>query len=133
MLVDKIQPFSSNYVLSKAEYRKLIDILVTSNSSYSPFIISLLKELGEDIAKVLRVLSMGIGGTKKIMPLAVYNTLLNSIKEAVVLSNYKSFEEPDGFISLNAMAKTDRFRLAYVDRQTIIRTFKKYNIKYTKR
>lgn len=125
--------FSSNYILSKTEYKKLIDILVCSQSPYSAFLISLLKEFNEDLAKTLRIINIGISGIKRIMPAGIYTMLVFSIKEAIILSNYKNFEQPDGFISITAMAKTDRFMLAYIDRQTIIRTFKKYAIEYTRR
>jgi len=85
------------------------------------------------MAKVLRVLNMGVSSHKKVFPITVYNTLILAIKEAIILSNYESFKQEDGFISLNDMSKTERFRLAFVDRQTIIRVFKKNNISYNSR
>lgn len=82
------------------------------------------------MAKVLRILSIGITSHKKVFPTAVYNTLITAIKEAIILSNYKSFIDEQGFISPTVMSKAERFGLAYIDRQTIIRTFRKYNINY---
>lgn len=82
---------------------------------------------------MLRILNAGINGIKKVIPVALYNKLITSIKEAIILSSYKYFIEDDGFISVLTMSKLDRFKLAYIDRQTIIRTFKKYNINYNKR
>lgn len=82
------------------------------------------------MAKVLRILNMGVNSHKKIFPITVYNTLILAIKESIILSNYENFRKKDGSISANNMSKTERFRLAFVDRQTIIRTFKKNNIEY---
>lgn len=93
----------------------------------------MLKELSGDIDKVLRILNIGINGDKKIIPVSLYNNLIKAIQEAIILSNYKYYIEEDGFISIVGLSRLERFKLACVDRQTIIRAFKKYNIKYTKR
>jgi len=126
--------FSSNYSLSAEEYKKLISILFQNgDSGYSTFLIILLKELKGNIDKVLRILNIGINGNKKIIPVSLYNSLIKSIQEAIILSNYGCYIEEDGFISIVGLSRLERFKLAFIDRQTIIRTFKKYNINYTKR
>jgi hypothetical protein len=102
-------------------------------SGYSTFLIILLKELDGNINKVLRILNIGINSDRKVIPVSLYNSLITSIKEAIILNCYKYHIEADGFISAVTMSKLERFKLAMIDRQTIIRTFKKYDIKYTKR
>lgn len=127
--------YSSYYVINEDEYNKLTGIVLNSGYSnpYSAFLIVLLKELKGDVEATLRVLSTGIKSSKKIFPIALYRFLIKAIKEAVVLSNYKDFIEEDGFISVVRMSQTPRFMKMNLDRQTIIRTFKRYHINYNPR
>ncbi len=104
-----------------------------SRRDYSTFIFALLAEFDSDINKVLRVLNIGVNSRRRIVPSGLYKFLILSIKEAIVLSNYEKYIEDDGFISVISMAKSERFILAHIDRQTILRTLKKYDIEYTKR
>jgi hypothetical protein len=133
-IINKHNNYSVNYTLTTKEYKKFIDILfLDSSTGYSAFLITFLKEVNGDINKILRILSTGVKSPKKIFPPALPNYLIIAIKEAIVLSNYKEFIEEDGFISIASIAKLQRFKVANIDRQTIIRTFKKYNIKYNSR
>jgi hypothetical protein len=128
------QDFSSNYALSDIEYKKLNELLFEKDyTGYAAFLIATLKELDGDISKILRILNTGINGKKKVIPVALYNFLITSIKEAIILSNYKYYIEEDGFISVLDMSRQQRFKMAFIDRQTINRAFKKYKITYTDR
>lgn len=100
---------------------------------YSAFIVILLKELNGNVEALLRIVSIGVKSDKRLIPGALYRFLIKVIKEAVVISNYKDFVDSDGFISIVNMAKTLRFKKMDLDRQTIIRTFRKYDIKYNSR
>ena len=126
--------YASNYVLSNKELETLVAVMMNSKKrEYSSFLILMLKELGHNVNKALRIIDTGVNSGKNILPVSLYNFLVTSIKEAVVLSNYKDFIQEDGFISIIEMSRTERFKLAMVDRQTIIRTFRKYNVTYNKR
>ena len=124
--------FTSHYVLSEIEHRKLNEILLNSNrTEYTAFLIVLLKELDGDIGKVLRLLNVGVNGSTRVVPVALFNFLVTSIKEAIILSSYKKHLTSEGVISSWNMAKHSRFRVASIDRSTIHRTLEKYNIKHT--
>jgi hypothetical protein len=130
--------FSSNYVLSDKEYKRLHGILFSNDDKgYAAFLIVMLKELDGNMGKVLRILNTGktttLAKSRTIIPTALYNFLVVSIKESIILTHYEQYRESDGFISVYHMANLERLKLAYIDRQTIIRTFKKYDITYTKR
>lgn len=105
-----------------------VNVLLESKSPYAAFLIIFLKEVDFDIEKVLRILSVASKHEKRIINAAVIKFVVTTIKEAIVLANYKNYVSnfPDKHIQ--SMAKTDRFIYANVDRQTIIRTFRKYNI-----
>lgn len=114
---------------------RLTEILFDSDDEvgYAAFIIMMLKECDDDINKILRILNTGVNGISRGIPVTIYNYLITAIKEAIIIDNYERFIEPDGFISILAMSKLQRFKLAYIDRQTIIRTFNKYGIEYNRR
>lgn len=131
--------FSSVYTLSSEEYNKLIWVLVNDQESkYSAFLIVLLKELNDDINKALRIINTGINTTsdsesrRGIFKKAIYTYLVRAIREAIILSNYKNHIKKDGHISLVKLSNTERFKLAGITRQTVIRAFNKYNIEYNK-
>lgn len=123
--------YTVQYTLKENEYKKLIYILSSSENLYNAFLITFLKEVNGDINKVLRILNVGVKSKTKIFNVSLPSYLVISIKEAIVLENYKEYIKNDGFISAVELSKTPRFKMANIDRQTIIRTFKKYNIEYT--
>lgn len=123
--------YTVQYTLKDNEYEKLIYILSSSENLYNAFLITFLKEVDGDINKVLRILNVGVKSKTKIFNVSLPSYLVTSIKESIVLENYKDFIKEDGFISVLELSKTPRFKMANIDRQTIIRTFKKYNIEYT--
>lgn len=118
------------YALTKEEYQKFIDLIIESSNMYSAFAIVFLKELNGDINKMLRIINVGIKSKRKIFNTALYNFIVITIKEAIILANYKSFMDEDGFFKPVVLAKEHRFTIANIDRQTIIRTLKKYGITY---
>lgn len=131
MVIDAIaNSFTAQYSLKENEYRQLVKILALSNSPYNAFFIAFLKEVDGDINKVLRILNVGIKSGKKIFNYSLIGYLVSCIKEAIVISNYEKYIDSDGFISVVQVAKDLRFELANINRQTIIRTFRKYNIEY---
>ena len=106
-------------------------MLNSNRTEYTAFLIVLLKELGGDIGKVLRLLNVGVNGSTRVIPVALYNFLVTSIKEAIILSSYKNYVTSKGIISSWNMAKHTRFKVASIDRSTIHRTLEKYNIEHT--
>lgn len=128
MLSNTVQDYSIYYVLRPYEKEMFVNVLLESKSPYAAFLIIFLKEVDFDIEKVLRILSVASKHEKRIINAAVIKFVVTTIKEAIVLANYKNYVSnfPDKHIQ--SMAKTDRFIYANVDRQTIIRTFRKYNI-----
>lgn len=122
--------YSVYYTLKSFEYEKLVELLTYSESHYNAFLLVLLKETGQDINKVLRILFTGAKAKKRIFKVALPSYLITLIKEAIILSNYKMFLDKRGFISIVRLSKLQRFSMADIDRQQIIRTFKKYNISY---
>lgn len=126
-----IQEYGIYYTLGTNEYKTFLDIVLNSESFYTAFVLLLLKELDNDLNKVLRIINIGIKNKRKVFNKALANFIIRSIKEAIVLYNYKEFIQDDGFVSIFKMSETERFNLAVVDRQTVIRTFKKYAIQYT--
>lgn len=122
--------FTVQYSLKDTEYGQLIKILSSSENPYNAFIISFLKEVEGDLNKVLRILNVGVKSKKKIFNYALIGYLVSCIKEAIIIANYEKYIDEDGFISVVQAAKDLRFELANINRQTIIRAFRKYNIKY---
>lgn len=129
-IITSVDHYTVQYTLKEAEYKKLINILSSSENFYNAFLITFLKEVEGDINKVLRILNVGVKSKTKIFNVSLPSYLVTSIKEAIILENYKGHIEADGFISVLELSKTARFKMANIDRQTIIRTFKKYNIEY---
>jgi hypothetical protein len=128
--MDVSNSFTAQYSLRDNEYSQLIKIISASSSPYNAFFIAFLKEVDGDLNKVLRILNVGVKSKKKIFNYSLIGYLVSCIKEAIVLSNYEKYIEEDGFISIVQVAKDLRFELANINRQTIIRTFRKYNIQY---
>lgn len=122
--------FTVQYSLKEPEYRQLIKILSSSQNPYNAFIISFLKEADGDLNKVLRILNVGVKSKKKIFNYALIGYLVSCIKEAIIIANFEKYIDEEGFISVVQAAKDLRFELANINRQTIIRTFRKYDIKY---
>jgi hypothetical protein len=132
-VTDISEGYSIKYSLNNQELKKLIDLLSSSDNSYDAFLIAFLKEVEGDVNKILRIISTGIHAKRKVFNLAMANYFVGCIKKAIILSNYKKFIEEDGFISLYKMSNTERFKVAEIDRQTIIRVLKKYGIHYNKK
>lgn len=130
IIADLIKDYSVYFSLKKYEYEKLVSLLLISDSVYSAFVLSFLKEVDADINKVLRIINVGIRCQRKVFNKALANFIVTTIKEAIILTNYKEALKPDGFVSVNELSRLSRFELAIIDRQTIIRTFKKYGIIY---
>lgn len=128
------QKFSSDYSLSEKEVCKLHAILFENgDNGYAAYIIQLMKDLGGDVGKTLRSLNAGVNGKVRIIPVPCYNFFVKSIKEAIILTNYKYYVAEDGSISTLNMSRSERFKLAHIDKSTIDRTFKKYNVTYNKK
>ena len=97
------------------------------------FLILLLNELNGKADAAMRILSLGVRSSQKIVSKKAYRVFVNLIQEAVILKNYHSFIEEDGFISAVKLSKDDRLVKLSINRQTVIRTFKKYGIEYSLR
>jgi hypothetical protein len=111
------------YTLNAAEYNKFIELLETTlENKYAAFIIVLLTALNNDLNAMLRVLNAGSSKDAKVFPSLLYSNVLLLIKEAIILASYNSSN------SVSAMANSERYRFADIDKNTINRTFKKYNI-----
>lgn len=126
-----IYNYTVQYTLKEKEYRKLIEILSSSDNLYNAFLITFIKEVDGDVNKVLRILNVGVKSKTKIFKVSLLSYFVITLKEAIVLANYKEHIEKDGFISVVKIAKNLRFEMAGIDRQTIMRAFKKYGIEYT--
>lgn len=93
----------------------------------------LLREFQYDTNRLVRVLYIDHISDKPLFYTMVYKKVIKLLKEAIILTEYKYHTQDDGFISLHDMSKLSRFKLVGIDRNMIIRTFRKYNITYTKR
>ena len=129
MLNSMVQDYSIYYVLRPYEKEVFVNILLESKSPYAAFLIVFLKEVNFDIEKVLRILNVASKHEKRIINVTIINFVVTTIKESIVIANYKNYASDFPDKHIQSMAKTDRFVYANVDRQTIIRTFSKYNIK----
>jgi hypothetical protein len=116
-------------VLRPYEKEVFVNILLESKSPYAAFLIVFLKEVNFDIEKVLRILNVASKHEKRIINVTIINFVVTTIKEAIVIANYKNYASDFPDKHIQSMAKTYRFVYANVDRQTIIITFSKYNIK----
>lgn len=129
-LNESIYNYTVQYTLKEKEFSKLMELLAKSENGYSAFLITLIKELGGDINKVLRVLNVGVKSETKIFNVSLLTHLVALLKESIILTNYKDYIKEDGFISVVQIAKNIRFEMAGINRQNIIRTFKKHGIEY---
>jgi hypothetical protein len=136
--------FSSNYILSEKEKKIAIGLMMFKGSrsdiKHGPFIIALLKELEWDLEKTLRVLNIGCSNTggkeNKSSPTvsrSALRILIKTIREAIILANYKDFMDSEGHIDFAGMVNSERFKLAYISKNTVLLTLRNYNINYTKR
>lgn len=118
--------------LEKEKFNKLV--LHPKADLKNPAIIKLLlKELDNDPNKLIRILHIDYQNQEGIFYKIVYRKIIKLLKEAVILTSYEDFMEQDGFISIYTMSRLSRLQLIGVDRNTIIRTFKKYGINYPKK
>ena len=120
--------YTVQYTLREDEYTRLIDILSSSENLYNAFLITFLKECNGDINKVLRIINVGVKSKTKIFNVSLPSYLVMCIKEAIILENYKEYLEKG--LSTLQLARKERFKMANINRQTILRTFKKYGIDY---
>lgn len=126
-----IYNYTVQYTLKEKEYRKLVEILADSENMYNAFLITFIKEVNGDVNKVLRILNVGVKSKTKIFNVSLLSYFVITLKEAIILANYKEYVKEDGSISILQISKTLRFEMAGIHRQAIIRTFKKYDIEYT--
>lgn len=128
-----IYNYTVQYTLKEKEYKKLVEMLSASDNLYNAFLITFIKEVNGDVNKVLRILNVGVKSKTKIFKVSLVSYFVTVLKEAIILANHKDYIREDGFISVVQMSKTLRFEMAGIDRQTIIRTFKKYGIDYNRK
>lgn len=129
-ITNTIYNYTVQYTLREEEYSKLVEILSNSENGYNAFLITFIKEVKGDVNKVLRILNVGVKSHVKIFNVSLLSYFVSVLKEAIILANYKDYIKDDGFISVVQISKNMRFEMAGIDRHTIIRTFKKYNIDY---
>lgn len=133
--IEYIEKYSAYYALNTKEQLKLRELLLSPKNNYefTAFTIVILKELNYDLGKLLRIISTDKKASRRAMNIQFYKKLLVLVKEAIILTEYPNHIEPDGFVSLHKLAKMHRFKVVGIDRNMVVRTFKKYNIDYTKR
>jgi len=122
--------YTVHYTLKESEYRKLVELLSSSENLYNAFLTSFIKEVDGDVSKILRILNVGVKSKIKIFNVSLLSYFVVTLKEAIILANYKDYMDEEGSISILEVSRTIRFMTANIDRHTIIRTFKKYNIEY---
>lgn len=123
-----IQDYSAYFTLEDYEFKNFLALINNSDHGYNAFILILLKEFNNDINRILRLFNVAIKSKKHIINRAIVNYLVTTIKEAIILSNYKQFHREFPQKTITNIEHTQRFQIANIDRQTIIRTFKKYHI-----
>lgn len=123
------------YSLNKEEQDTFNRLLMDNRADVkNPAVLKLLlKELNYDTNVLVRILYTDYISDKPIFYTMIYKKIIRLVKEAIILTEYKYHVQDDGFISLQAMSKLARFSLVDIDRNMIIRTFRKYGITYTKR
>ena len=123
-----IQDYSAYFILEDYEFKKFLSLINDTDHAYNAFILTLLKEFDNDISRILRILNVAIKSQKHIINRALINYLIITIKEAIILSNYREFRREFPDKTITNIEHTQRFQIANIDRQTIIRTFRKYHI-----
>lgn len=128
--------YSASFELDEDEkllFTKLLLTSVLDNPGYNGVTLLLFNSLGRDITKLLKAVIADKHSKRQVFSSDYYKKLTTIIKEAIIISEVKRNTEPDGFVSVETLAKSHRFMVLNMDRNMIHRTLKKYDIKYQKR
>lgn len=123
------------YALSTSEQETFNRLVLDKRADVkNPAVLKLLlKELNYNVNTLVKILYSDYISDKPLFYTMIYKKVIKLVKESIILTEYKNHIQDDGFISIHNMSKLARFKLVEIDRNTIIRTFNKYDITYKKR
>lgn len=124
-----------SYLLNSVETDTFFKLLQDERTDFRNIVILklLLREFNNDVNRLLRVIYLDHISGNSLFYKSVYKQLIRLIKEAIILTEYPSRIEDDGFVSIRDMENSERFRLVGIDYGAVVRTFDKYEITYNKR
>lgn len=122
---DLLNDYSTSYLLTKEETAIFINlVLQEADSPYTPFILVLYKEVGNDIAKFLRVITSA-SKTPGFAPRGLIRKVLMTIREAIVIHEIGTNKHA----SITELTKRNRYRQIGINRNAIYQVIYKYELR----
>lgn len=119
-----------HYALTDKELSEFIALLMSadeSETSYASFILQVLKETHWEIKKLLAIIESGMRGKQPAVSRGLTAYLIRTLKESIILADFSSVSNIKE-INISRVTTEQRYKLAHIDRNNILRTLAKYNI-----
>lgn len=124
MSEQQLAELSLDYLLTNEETQVFKTLVIRDDSPYTPFIIILLKETNNDIARFLRVLS-GLAKAPGVPPKGLIRKVLMLIKESIITTELNN----NPYVSITDLTRLPRFEKLGINRNTIYAAIRKYGLR----
>lgn len=125
MLDTMLIEHSTTFLLTKNETDIFIELVIQDdNSPYTPFILVLFKEVGNDIAKFLRVISSA-AKTPGFTPKGLVRKVIMTIKESIIIHELRQ----NKYASITELTNQYRYTQVGITRNFIYQTISKYSLR----